>query len=1121
MKRYFSYLFFAVLVSVALGVKGQVIVGSASERNNPLLLKETMEDLSFSAEFSFLELRSVNTDDGIYFQMFMGEDFSKSQKIGMPELPVYNQLIDVPYGAEVRVEVSNVVVERYSLDRYGNYKLIPAQPSLSKSKTHEPFVIDAKAYAKNEFLGGEIVSVENLGFMSSVRLARLCVSPLRYNPQANSIEFVRSFDAKVRFVGADYEATQRAKRVYGEPVNRPLKMIILSDAMFQEVLQPFIRWKREKGFEIVEVYKGSDGVGTTKESMKAYLKGLWDNATEESVGADYLLICGDVAQIPAFSTVNRPQEPAPTDLYYAEYTGDFLPELFYGRFSAQNVSQMQAIINKVMAYERYEFNDTNYLRKTLLVAGKETNPPAPTVGNGQVNYAKKYLINNPDTDTLVYYNPSSSNYATQIRDSVSKNGYSYINYTAHCDKDGWSNPSFSVFNINNLTNYGKFPLFVNNCCLSNKFDYGECFGEAILRADNKAGIGAIGGSNYTYWSEDYYWAVGYKQASLNVAYDSNSLGAYDRLFHTHNEPYGKWYVSAGQICQAGNLAVEQSGSSLSSYYWEIYHLMGDPSLMPYIGIPKTMSSNIPDSIVLGLQNIQIQTDAYAFVGVSQGGVLIGASQADENGLALINFTSPYNSSSYLKFVITNQFSKPIIDSALVFVPSYPLLSVSDVKYTNSQSIEQSSLNNDEEYFISFTLSNLGSTPIDSVYLVLAGNGDFVVLDSTEYIGSVAGLSSSEVVNKFKLKVVDGVRDRANMEYDFKIYGKNNYFNNPEFSVKASSPNIVVENLSVSLGASNGSLHELDIVFDVKNNGTNGSSAGYVIINSLSDNLSYISDSSFAMSALSPNAKSSYSFKLGYNPADESDVLIGFRLAAIANLYGDAKVYDSIDVYGDIETFETGNLSSFDWVNDASKPWIIDSNSANVYQGNYSLRSGVITDNKKTTLSINSNAILNDSISFYIRVSTETNYDVLRFYIDNVVKLELSGQSVWKRYSFPVSQGEHNFKWEYKKDYSQSGGSDAVWLDNIRFPMTGAVLSNTDIDVNAEGIYLYPNPAKDFVVIANLKSNSTIYLYDALGRLRYTKRNESRINISNLENGIYYILVEREGSVFREKLIIAK
>ncbi len=1147
MKKIFFVTSIFLLFATNLTLKAQNIIGYNNILNSIPSLKESMEDLSFSQKFDFLRLDTIKTDNGVFLKFYMGEDFGRTQKVGAPELPTYNRLIEIPYGAEIQIEYKNIVSESISLDKYGNYKVIPSQKSLSKSKDFEPFIIDEKVYSSNAFLGNDLVRVEQLGFMSSMRLARLVISPIKYNPVKNVIEIVRSFEVTIKFVNADIKATINAKRIYNNqqssflkskllnsknisstvsdsPLNRPLKMIVVSDPMFEATLQPFIKWKREKGIEIVEVYKGDVGVGTTNSSIKAYLKSLWDSSTEESPAADYLLICGDVQQIPTFSAVTNPQDPAPTDLYYAEYTGDFLPDIFYGRFSAQTVQQMENIINKVITYEQFLFQDTAFLKKTLLVAGKETSAPAPTCGNGQVNYAKQFLQNNPSIDTLIYYNPASGNYSTQIRDSISQKGFSYINYTAHCDESGWSSPSLTTSSINVLANYGKFPMFINNCCLSNKFDEYECFGEAILRANNRAGIGAIGGSNYTYWYEDFYWSVGSKSLNLNPVYDSNNLGAYDRFFHNYNEPFNKWYITSGQIMQAGNLSVEQYGSDLSNYYWEIYHLMGDPSLMPYVGLPRTIINNIPDTIALGSSNTQIQTDAYAFVALSQNGVLIGASQADENGLAYINFISQTYQSGYLKVVITNQFSKPIIDSIAVTTPNYPLINISDIKYTNNQSQEVTLLNNNEEYYVNFTLSNLGIVSIDSVDLSIFNSDNLIFLDSNEYIGNVGALSNQQIQNRFKVKVIDGVEDKSSLGYNVKIQGENNYLSNKVFSAKASCPNIVVENLSITIDTANSSFvgDEVIIRFDVKNKGNNISDAGNVFINNISSNLTYVSNDSLLLNPLTPNAYSSYEFRLNFNPENQQNDIIGFRLGAIANLYGNAKRYDSIPIIGNIETFETGNLNSFTWENISAIPWVIDNNPNNSYRGSYSLKSGSISNNSKTTLSVNFTSIINDSIVFYMRTSTEQNYDVLRFYIDNIIVLETTGEIPWKRYTFSVNQGEHNFKWEYEKDYSQSGGSDAIWIDNVDFPLNGIVLSNNNLSNNIDNIIVYPNPAQDFLIVSNLDKDSTIKLFDSLGRLVFIpKNNDNTINTSGLKNGVYYLSIVKDNSNITKKIIISK
>ena len=1147
MKKPILYIFVLFILIFSSNLNAQVLIGQGVKNTNPTF-KASDEGLSFSQSFSFLSLDNVRTEKGVFCKINMGDDFGTSQKVGMPELPTYSQLIELPYGADVEIEYSNIITETYSLEIYGGNKIIPFQRSMSKSEDEVLFEINEKAYLRNEFFGNDLVVVEKLGFMGGVRLARLSVSPIKYNPATNTIVIVKSFDVNIRFKNIDSKATQEAKLKYNNqqsafvgqktintkglsatnsssPVDRPLKMIILSDPMFENVLQPFIRWKREKGIEVIELYKGQPNVGATKEQMKNALKSLWDNASAISPAADYLLICGDVQQIPAFDAVNNQTGSSPTDLYYAEYTGDFLPDLFYGRFSAQTVAQMENIVNKTITYEKNLMVDNSYLKKTLVVAGKDNGSLQMTCGNGQINYLKTYIQNNPNIDTLIYYNPASGSFSSQIRDSIERNSYSYINYSAHCDQNGWSSPSLTSNDVKNMNNQGKFVFYINNCCLSSKFNESECFGEAVLRADNRGGIGAIGGSNSTYWNEDFYWTVGSKSVNLNPAYDANNLGAYDRLFHKNNEAFSKWYTTAGQIVQAGNLSVQQYGSSLTNYYWEIYHLMGDPSLTPYIGLPLTMTSSIPDSIPLGANSLALQTQPYAFVGISNNGSLLGASQADVNGDVNIDFNSALSVQGRLKVVITNQFSYPIIDSIAVFIPNYPLLNIGSLKYYNSQLDEVTELKNNEEYFISINLENLGTMAIDSVRLKVNSSPNLLISDSVEYIGFIGGNSNFVSDYCFKVKILDGTFDKTQINYSLDIFGANNYYDNKMLSIDAFCPEFSIENIEISKDTINDLLtgERLTIKFDIRNVGRNVAEAGSVYLYPMSSNLFSQSDSIDVLSPLPPNASIPYSFNLIFDPLNSNNNYIKFKISAIANLYYNTRIYDSIQLNGSIETFETGELTYFPWVNDLIKPWTIETNATKVYQGQYSLRSGNITNYGKTTLSINMKSIMKDSVSFFVKLSTEASYDIFMFYVDDVLVLSKSGEKDWQRYAFAVSTGNHNYKWIYEKDVSSSSGSDAVWIDNIVFPLNAVITNISSVEENIDNISVYPNPAQDIINISNLKAKSDIILYDLLGRVKFSSSSKiiSNINVSSLKNGVYYLSIKSDKGIVNKKIIIAR
>ncbi len=132
-----------------------------------------------------------------------------------------------------------------------------------------------------------------------------------------------------------------------------------------------------------------------------------------------------------------------------------------------------------------------------------------------------------------------------------------------------------------------------------------------------------------------------------------------------------------------------------------------------------------------------------------------------------------------------------------------------------------------------------------------------------------------------------------------------------------------------------------------------------------------------------------------------------------------------------ETFESGDLNAFDWVTGGNVPWSVVSNQA--FEGTYCARSGNILNNGVSNLSITLDILADGKISFYRKVSSETGYDFLEFYIDNLLLGNWSGEAAWEKASFDVTQGSHTFRWIYDKDQWTVSGSDCAWIDMIRFP----------------------------------------------------------------------------------------
>ncbi|MHC4500563.1 MAG: GLUG motif-containing protein, partial [Planctomycetota bacterium] len=113
-----------------------------------------------------------------------------------------------------------------------------------------------------------------------------------------------------------------------------------------------------------------------------------------------------------------------------------------------------------------------------------------------------------------------------------------------------------------------------------------------------------------------------------------------------------------------------------------------------------------------------------------------------------------------------------------------------------------------------------------------------------------------------------------------------------------------------------------------------------------------------------------------------------------------------------EDFETGDFSKYNWLDAGDANWVVVSDVN--YEGSYSAKSGLISHNGESVLQI-SLIIEDGSVSFYRKVSSESDEDYLRFYIDNQLQDGWSGEQDWSLQQYAITSGIHTLKWVYMKD----------------------------------------------------------------------------------------------------------
>lgn len=1105
---------FVVIVTSSSTLAHQIKINNNS--NQLQVLDNSALGFRVVLDFSEFNTLDIKSDEGL-FTRILAPAYARSGEYGQPELPVSSHLIEIPFNASVAVQIIRQSYKDFQLHELGiNFPVMPHQPPASKSNDFHEFIYDKNAYQLNAFTPAELAVVENLGIMRGVNIGRLDIHPLQYNPAAGTIRVYESLEIEISFIDGDQAATELAKNTYlnhyFQPMFRallnfrepqdagrenfsryPIKYVIVADPMFEAQLQPFIEWKTRKGFNVIEAYTNDPTVGTTTTQIKAYLQGLYTNATPEDPAPTFILFVGDIQQIP---TYNGQAASHVTDLYYCEYTNDYFPEIFYGRFSAQNPAQLQPQIDKTLMYEQYTMPISSYLDTVVMIAGMDGTYGA-IHGNGQINYGTiNYFNASNGIYSHTYLYPASGSNAANIRQNIS-DGVTFANYTAHCSPSGWADPSFSTSHIAALQNNGKYGVLVGNCCSSSEYQLSECFGEAIVRAQNKGAVGYIGASNSTYWNEDYYFGVGVGAISgTPPPYEQTTLGFYDRAFHTHGEPFGEWYTTADQMIYAGNLAVTEGSPSMARYYWEAYCLMGDPSLMVYFSEPPAMTVNYDPLIPLGSQTFTVNAVPYAYVGLSMNNVYHGAALADQTGMAVIDIVGTVVP-GMADVVVTAQNYQPFEGQVLIANPEGPFIMMEAYVVDDELGNNNAMIDYGEEIKLDVSLKNWGSAASDNTQATLMTSDQYVTItEDTQEYGTI---QPDEIVmqeDAFRFTVAEFIPDMHTAIFQLEIEGTGRETWSSSFSLTLYAPVLAISHIAISDfpgGNGNGRLDEgetANIFLYCQNNGhsdatnvlaTLASSSQYVTIN----------NNNIVLDNLPANTTLEAIFSITLADEIPSGTIIDLNFNLSAGPYTAVKsFYPKVGII--IEDFETGNFEAFDWYSGGNQPWQI--TTQDPYQGVYSARSGGITHSQTSELKLDLFTATDDSISFYRRVSCEdgssNNYDYLAFFIDGNEMERWDGEVAWSKVSYPVPMGQHTFTWRYSKDGSVSSGADAAWIDYIVFPALlpegAAVVLNqfliNDESGNDNGMAEYGEEIKLTVELKNMGATAALNISATLSSI---------------------------------------
>lgn len=127
-----------------------------------------------------------------------------------------------------------------------------------------------------------------------------------------------------------------------------------------------------------------------------------------------------------------------------------------------------------------------------------------------------------------------------------------------------------------------------------------------------------------------------------------------------------------------------------------------------------------------------------------------------------------------------------------------------------------------------------------------------------------------------------------------------------------------------------------------------------------------------------------------------------------------------------------NGSGLAW-SSGNLPWFVQSEVT--HDGVEAAQSGWILDGQQTW--VEATVTGPGLLSWWWKVSSETNRDLLEFSVDGVLPFpssfySISGERDWKYLSNNIPAGVHVIRWSYSKDDFLSAGQDRAWLDEVYF-----------------------------------------------------------------------------------------
>ncbi|MFX0000243.1 MAG: C25 family cysteine peptidase [Candidatus Hermodarchaeota archaeon] len=473
---------------------------------------------------------------------------------------------------------------------------------------------------------------------------------------------------------------------------------------FINAVNPLMKWKNEKGVKTIilsnfSLYEGVDDAEKIRNMIKSYY---------ETENIRWVLLVGDIqnaqGDIIPIRNVYNPDVARwgdgrtetigselykPTDYYYADLNGTWNsdgdgnwgesptnpdnpnnpdnaygldeiswdPEVYVGRFPADNANELEIMVNKTLKYEKNP-NIGDWMNSMLLAGGISDYPSGSDPDGEFESRLTSYIIENYAINELNYTHlvEEGGNLTQSSLDNYFNNGFSTVLMAGHgLPAAYYRNPNavgYRSSDASSSTNDYMPSLVYLDACSTSSYDFSDdSIGETLIKKENGGAIGVIGGLRVTWYFENDYnlqmlnrgnAKLFWKEFFINKKFQQGRALYDSKVAYMNSDHYTKSF---------GSTALDFERKQLLTYC-----LLGDPELDIYTNKPKIALNPFTEDIYEGqlvsitIKDVNNNVVPYARVHLRSFDGKYHTAYADVNGL--VKFRVPAQANELYNVTIT-------------------------------------------------------------------------------------------------------------------------------------------------------------------------------------------------------------------------------------------------------------------------------------------------------------------------------------------------------------------------------------------------------------------------------------------------------------------------------------